>query len=312
MVGLLGSWPRGTPYSPAAVGFCVLVLIALPALATAKTVPAQDFWCLERGNLERVVNAAAILDLGAPGPDPRQVTPNGSNDAIAVSVWRQSHPDAFRIACDGAYRSHYPDAFSRSDAESIKEAIEDTGSGPSDEEKEGLALLGGVLAALAGAGAAYGFGNRRRNKDIEYANALLLGNALLLLTSDLEELAVNAEAGAVGAEDKGLTRRRTAELTGRIPAGRLPKSVESTRGALTALRDLDKVLKAPPLSDPKKEAVRLRRAKKDVTDKVGALVADLSRKAADSMSFRNGNAFGETGTQERPNVEDGHEQRADN
>jgi hypothetical protein len=258
--------------------FWVVLLVSPTALAAAKTaIPAQDFWCLEPDNLARVVNAGKILDLGGPGGDPRSITPNGSEHGIAVSKWRQKNPQDFRSACDGAYQSHFPGAVSRSDVESITQAIEDSGSGPSDQEKEGLALVGGVAAALAGAGTAYGLGNRRRNKDIEYANALLLGNALLLLTSDLEQLAQGAKVGEVTAMDKSLVRRQAAELKTRISVGRSSKSPVSIESALQALGGLDETLEKTPEEDGEKEAQRLRGAKNDVNDKVAAFIADLSR-----------------------------------
>lgn len=148
-----------------------------------------------------------------------------------------------------------------------------------------MSLGAGVAAALAGAGAAYGFGIRQRSRELDYAAALALANELFVLTSELEQLAQKASAGPITEAERLAVRGQAERLMGRVPAGRLPKSGTSAGDALAALRQLIVALDASPSKDLDEEAVRLRRAKKEVTMKVSMLVGELSERAAKSMSF---------------------------
>lgn len=266
-----------------------LVLLAfgglpVPALGQGKVLP-QEVWCLEPPNMERVVRTAELLGLGTAGGNRRKVVLSGATSAVALATWRQQDATSFRSACDRAYSSEHPDQVSEREVDTLRDAIEDLDDGPSDEVKFLLALAAGIGAAGAGAYGTYQFGKKQRDEEIAYANALLLGNELILLMSELEVLAEHASAGAVTEADRLAVVRQTARLMGRIPArGRL-KDGAKVEIAFKSLRELQDELARPADADFDVDAARLRTAKDRIGTDVGALVAELSQKAADAMSL---------------------------
>jgi hypothetical protein len=245
--------------------FTLGCLVAVSAAAVDVDSAGREAWCIEPGNLERVIRSAEVLNFGvAAGADGRMIDPVGPRGGMSLRRWRSESLSDFRGACDAAYDAHFGLA-------SSEDATEPASS---DDEsvlaKLGLATLPALLGAAAGAGAGFQLSKLSRAEERRHQEAQALSKGLADLTAELDQLIAKVPSESVEGKDKLAVRRRAVDLLSQIPA-----SSPCVGPATEALAELISTLAGSKLPHPQLEVDALEADKKEVAQTVNRVISGL-------------------------------------